>query len=130
MFEDITVATTCTSLKKPSGNKRTDRPVDQSRRQRFFFRRPAFALEEAAGDLAGSVSALLIVDGQREEVLTRLHVLLANNGNQYDGVVQIDHDSAMRLASDFAGFQGQRVTTELDDFLTGVIGFTSIVGWD
>ena len=72
LFDDITVATICTSLKKPSGKQRPDRPVDQPGGQDFFFGRTAFALEEAAGDLAGGVRAFLIIDREREEVLTRL----------------------------------------------------------
>jgi hypothetical protein len=55
--------------------QRADRTVDQARGQGFFFRRTAFALEEAARDLAGSIGLLDVVDGQREEVLARLGVL-------------------------------------------------------
>jgi hypothetical protein len=35
------------------GEQRADRPVDQARGQRLELGRAAFALEEAAGDLAG-----------------------------------------------------------------------------
>ena len=61
-------------LRLVAGNpdeERPDRPVDQPRDQRFLFGRPALALEEAAGDLAGGEGLLLVVDGQREEILAR-----------------------------------------------------------
>ena len=48
--------------------QRPDRPVDEARGQRLLLGRTAFALEKAAGDLAGGVGLLLVVDGQREEV--------------------------------------------------------------
>ena len=48
--------------------QRPDRPVDQARGQRLLLGGAAFALEKAAGDLAGGVGLLLVVDGQREEV--------------------------------------------------------------
>ena len=52
--------------------QRTDRPVDQARDQRLVLGRPTLALEEAAGDLSGGEALLLVVDGQREEILARL----------------------------------------------------------
>ena len=53
---------------EPLGKQRPDRPVDQAAGERFLHRRPAFALEEAAGELAGRGGPLAIVAGQREEV--------------------------------------------------------------
>lgn len=70
---------TCTSLKNPSGKRRADRTVDQTARQRFLFRGPAFALEEAPGDAAGCVGLFNVVNGKREEVLTGLGFLLADD---------------------------------------------------
>jgi hypothetical protein len=52
--------------------QRADRAVDQARGQRLELARAAFALEEAARDLAGGVGLLDVVDGQREEVLAGL----------------------------------------------------------
>ena len=52
--------------------QRADRPVDQPRGQHLLLGRPRLALEEAARDLAGGVGLLLVVDGQREEVLAGL----------------------------------------------------------
>jgi hypothetical protein len=54
------------------GEQRADRAVDQAAGQGFVFAGLGFALEEAAGDLAGGVGLLDVVDGQREEVLAGL----------------------------------------------------------
>ena len=56
------------------GEERPQRTVDQPRRQRLLFRRAPFALEEAAGDLAGGVRLFLVVDGQRKEILAGLRL--------------------------------------------------------
>src|SRR5207249_6143451 len=50
--------------------ERPDRAVDHARGQDRALCRPSFTLEEAAGDLACRVHALLDVDGEREEVRT------------------------------------------------------------
>jgi hypothetical protein len=50
--------------------QRTDRTVDQAGDQRLLLGRTALALEIAAGNAAGCVGLLLIVDGQRQEVDT------------------------------------------------------------
>ena len=91
------------------GKQRPDRTVDQARRQRFLFRRPAFTLEEAAGDLARGVGLFLVVDGQREEVLAGLRLASPRRRDQHDGVAEADEHGAAGLARDFAGFERQRV---------------------
>ena len=55
--------------------QRADRAVDQARGQDLLLARTAFALEEAAGDLAGGEGLLLVVDGQREEIEAGLRLL-------------------------------------------------------
>src|SRR3546814_8379641 len=50
------------------GEQRADRAVDQTRGQRLLLARPAFTLEEAAGDLAGRERLFLVVHGQREKI--------------------------------------------------------------
>ena len=57
------------------GEQRPDRAVDQARGQDVLLRRPPFALEEAAGNLAGGVVLLDVVDGERKEVLPGLRLL-------------------------------------------------------
>ena len=53
------------------GEERADRAVDEAGDQRLLLGRTAFALEIAAGDLAGGEGLFLVVDGQREEVDAR-----------------------------------------------------------
>ena len=94
--------------------QRAERAVDQARGQRLELARAAFALEEAAGDLAGGVGLLDVVDGQREEVLARLGVLGGDDGGEHHGVVDVDDDGAARLARDLAGFQRDGVLAPLE----------------
>ena len=68
---------TWTSLRKPCGKQRADRAVDEAGDERLLLGRAAFTLEEAAGDTAGGVEFLLIIDGQGEEILAGLGGLLA-----------------------------------------------------
>ena len=94
--------------------QRTQRAVDQPRGQRFQFAGTAFALEEAARNLSRGIGLFNVVNGQREEVLTRLRVLRANHGGQNHGVVDVDQHGAARLAGDFTGFQHDGVLTPLE----------------
>ena len=96
------------------GKQRTQRPVDQARGQGLEFAGAAFALEEAARDLAGSVGLLDVVDRQREEVLARLGILRAHHGGQHHGVFDVDDHRAAGLAGDLAGFQHHGVLTPLE----------------
>ena len=93
------------------GEQRADRAVDQARGERLLLRRPAFALEEAAGDAAGRVGLLDVVDRQREEVLVRVGVLAADGGDEDHGVAHGDEDRAVGLAREAAGFDGDSVRT-------------------
>ena len=96
--------------------QRTDRTVDQARGQRLFFGRTAFALEEAARDLAGCVGLLDVIDGQREEILARLGVFARYHGRQDDGVFDRHQHGAGCLTSDLAGFQGDLMLAVLECF--------------
>ena len=82
--------------------KRTNRTVDQTAREGFVFRRTAFTLEEATGELAGSISLFNVVDSKREEVLTGLGFLLGHNGSQNNRVAHLNDNGAGSLASNFA----------------------------
>ena len=70
------------------GEQRPDRAVDEARGQRLLLRRTSFALEKAAGDLAGGVGLFLVVDGQRKEVLAGLRDLRGLRRDQHDRVVE------------------------------------------
>ena len=94
--------------------KRADRAVDQAGNEGFVFARTSFALEVAAGDLAGCIGLFLVVDGEREEVLARLRRLGRNDGGKYHGLAVGGDDGAVSLAGDLAGFELQRAACPLD----------------
>ncbi len=101
------------------GKQRAQRAVDEPRRQRLLFRRTPFALEEAARDLASGVRLFLVVDGEREEVLSRLGGLGCDARDEHDRVAEAGHDRAGGLASDLAGLERQRVLAVLNGLLDG-----------
>ena len=88
------------------GEQRTDRAVDQARGQRVLFGRAALALEVAAGNAAGRVVFLGVVDGQRQEVDAGLRLLGRDRGGDDGGLAVGGDDCAVGLARDLAGFQG------------------------
>ena len=96
--------------------QRPDRPVDQARGQDLLLRRTALALEEAAGDLARGEGLLLIVDGQREEVLPRLDLALRDRGAQHRGLAVGGEHRAIGLPREAATLQNQRATAPDDLF--------------
>jgi len=98
------------------GEQRTDRPVDQARRQGFVFRRAAFAFEKAAGDLAGGIGFFLVVDRQREEIEARFRILGRHDGGQNGCFAVRAHDGAVGLAGDLPGFKCQGPSAPLYRF--------------
>ena len=84
-----------------------NRTVDQARDQSLFFRRTAFTLEEAAGDLACGEGLFLIIDGQGEEIEARLGGLGGDDGRQHGGFAVGGEDRGVGLTSDAARFQRQ-----------------------
>ena len=86
--------------------RRPQRPVDQPAREDRRLRRPPFTAEEAAGDLAGGVHALLDVDREREEV-DALAGLRAHAGREDRGL-SVRHDGgAVRLERELARLERQ-----------------------
>ncbi len=88
------------------GEQRTDRAVDQARGQRVLLGRTALALEVAAGNAAGRVVLLGVVDGQRQEVDAGLRLLGGDHGRDDGGLAVGGDDGAVGLTRDLAGFQG------------------------
>src|SRR6185437_6135264 len=82
--------------------QRPDRPVDEARGQRLLLRGTAFALEEAARDLAGRKCLLLVVDGEREKILPRFRLLHPDGGAQYRRLAISRHHRAVGLARNLA----------------------------
>ena len=77
---------------------------------------PALALEEAAGDLAGGERLLLVVHGQREEILAGAGGFHADGGAQHDGVAIAGQHGPVGLAGDLARLQNQLASTPVDLF--------------
>ncbi|CAM5196073.1 hypothetical protein CDEN61S_01829 [Castellaniella denitrificans] len=94
--------------------QRTQRTVDQAGGQDFLFGGLAFALEEAAGDLAGRVGLFDVIDGQRKEILAGLGGLGGHHRGQHHRVVDGHQHRAAGLAGDFTGFQDDGVLTVLE----------------
>ena len=88
--------------RRPEG---PDRAVDHARGQDCALGRPAFALEETAGDLPGGIHALFDVDGEREEVgaLAGLHLPLG--GRQDHRVPGAHEHGAVRLLGELPGLE-------------------------
>ncbi len=94
--------------------QRPARPVDQARGQRLLFGRPRLALEEAARDLAGGIVFLLVMHGQREEVLPRLRRLGEGHVGHHAGLAQRGDDRPIGLPRNLPRFQRERLFAPLD----------------
>ena len=86
------------------------RPVDQPRRERFLLARTAFAFKKAARNLAGGKGFFLIVDRQREKVQSRLLGLFGNGRAEDLRAAVGDHNGAIGLTGDLAGFHNERTS--------------------
>ena len=82
-----------------------DGAVDEAGGERLLLGRPALALEIAAGDAAGRVGALLVIDREREEVEAGLRLLLGNDGGENGGLAVGGDDGAVGLAGHLARFE-------------------------
>ena len=93
------------------GEERADRAVDHPRGQRALLAGTALALEEAAGDLARGVHALLDVDGQGEEVDVP-EVSCGGRGEDHR-VPRLDDHGAAGLLGQLAGLERNLVPPDL-----------------
>ncbi len=91
--------------------QRTYRAVDQARGQRLLLGGAPLALEKTAGDAAGGIGLLYVIDGQREEVLAWLGFLARHYGGQHDRVVHRTDHGSTRLTRDLAGLQRDGMCT-------------------
>ncbi len=96
------------------GEQRPDRAVNEARGKDLVLARAPLAAEEAAWDAARGISFLLIVDSQWQEILDLGSALVDYHGHQDDGVVDINQDSAIRLAGDLARLQGHGLGAKLE----------------
>jgi hypothetical protein len=96
------------------GPQRPDRPVDHPRGQDRSFARATLALEEAAGDLAGGVHALLDVDRQREEVRALARLGAALRSRQHHRLAGADDDGAVGLLRELPRLECDLCPGDLD----------------
>src|SRR5204863_284266 len=82
--------------------QRPDRAVDHPRRQDRPLGRAALTLEEAAGDLAGRVRALLDIDREREEILPFSRLGATLGGRENHGLAGAHDNSAVGLLRELA----------------------------
>ena len=88
------------------GEQRAHGAVDQARGENFFFRRAAFALEEATGDFSGGIGVFAIVDGQRKKIAVVGRGRHASRG-EHDGVTVARGDGAIRLLGNLSSFENE-----------------------
>jgi hypothetical protein len=96
------------------GEQRPQRPVDEAGSERLLLGGSPFALEEAARNLAGGVSLLDVVDGEREEVAAGDGFAAADGGDEHHRVSHPDDDRAVGLTGQAPGLDrdGVRAITE------------------
>ena len=106
-----TKAWTWTSSLEPVGEQRADGAVHQPGGEGFLGGRPAFAFEEAAGELARRRHALAIIAGQREEIAGPRAA--RGRGRQHDRFAVLHKTTAGGLLGQFAGFDGKNGCSDL-----------------
>ena len=95
------------------GEQRADRPIDQAAGENFLFRGTSLALDEAARNLAGGVSVLAIIDGEREESGSRLGLVGHTSGDQDHGVTGTNDNSAVRLFGHLTRLEGDLAAAQV-----------------
>ena len=96
--------------------ERPDRSVDQPRDQGLALRRTALALEISAGNAARGEGLLLIVDGEREEILAGLGRLGRDHGGENGGLAPGREHGAVGLAGDLARLEHELAPGPVDLF--------------
>ncbi len=91
--------------------QRADRPVDHPGGQDRALGRPAFSLEETAGDFPGGVHPLLDVNREREEIGTLARIRPPLGGREDHRVAGADDDCAVGLLGELARLEGDVLPT-------------------
>ena len=97
--------------------QRTNRTIDQARRQSFLLGGPSFPLEETAGYTPRRVSLFLIIDRQRKEVAARRRLLEADCGDEHHCFAHRHEHRAVGLTRQFARLNRYGVVPILKTFL-------------
>ncbi len=90
-------------IAEPLGKQRPDGTVHQPRGERFLGRRPAFALQKAAGELARRSHALAVVAGEGEEIARPRRA--GGGRHQHYRFAILHKTTAGRLLCQFAGLK-------------------------
>ena len=102
-------------LVAPSGGEeRPDRAIDEPAREHFLLARLAFALEETAGNPAGRVRVLTVVDRQRQEIDAFARVRRGTGGHEDHGVARANDNGAVGLLGQPARLDRQRLSPDSD----------------
>ena len=97
----------------PAGRKqRANRAIDHATREDLFFRRLAFAFEEAAGNAARRVGVFPVVDGERQEIDALPRIGRAARRHEDDGVAEPDNDGAAGLLGQLARFESEALVAD------------------
>src|SRR5262249_16383180 len=73
--------------------------------ERLLLARAAFALEKAAGNLAGGVGSLLVVDGEREEVDAGSGGFLGDHGGEHARLAVLGNHRRITLPGHPSGLE-------------------------
>ncbi len=95
------------------GKQRANRPIHQPGSERFLHRRPAFALQKAAGEFARCRGAFAIIAGQRKEVSAAHSGRTAGHGRNHAGLPVGDQATARGLLGEETGFDGKQRRPDL-----------------
>ena len=99
------------------GKERPDRAVNHPAGEDFLFRRPSFALDEAAGNPPRGVGIFAVIHGEREETDSFARVLIGGGRDQHYGVAVAHQDRAAGLLCETPGFERQILFSDLNAFL-------------
>ena len=92
--------------------QRANRAVNQTGTQHGLARRTAFALDEAARNLAGRIHLLLIIDRQREKVNAIARLSRGRGRHEHDRIAVTYEHGAIRLLGHLAVFDDERTASE------------------
>src|SRR5207248_7282304 len=85
--------------------------------------RAPLALDETAGELAGGVGLLAVIDGEGEEVAAR-DGRAFDGGHQHDTVAEAHRHGAVGLLGEFAGFEDQGAVAKGQFNMNGLLHVT------
>ncbi len=101
--------------------KGADGTIDQAGGQDFLGGGPAFALDEAAGKLAGGIGFFAVIDDEGKEIATGDGRPFARGGKG-PGIAEADDDGTVGLLGNFAGLKKQGLIAEGQFDTTGLHG--------